>query len=291
MSFLGDIFGGNSKQISTAVTTQEPPAYAKPYLESGLARGEELFNKPREYFAGQTHVDFDPATEEALRVGEARARSGSPLLAGAQDFTSGVMGGGFTNPAIAQLQGTAQGDYLASGNPYLSAAMQPAIDQVQGQFSQAGRLGSGANMAAMTGALAPIYADNYARERQNQLAAQRAIGGYAQNDLQNQFLAAGAAPALAAADYSDISQLASYGQAREGKAGEVLSGDIARHNFLQNEPGERLANFMANTKGGTFGGTNTQPIYGNPTASAIGNVANLGAAANLFSRAFRPARS
>lgn len=286
MSFLGDIFGGGSKQISTAVTQNEPPAYAKPYLESGLERGEELFNQPREYYPDQTFVDYSPASLEAISRGETRALTGSPLLSNAQNFTNATLGGGFVNPAIAGLQSTADGDFLAANNPYLSAAMQPAIDQVQGQFSRAGRLGSGANMSAMTSALAPVYAQNYQNERTNQLAAQRAIGGYAQSDLQNRVNAASFAPSLAQADYSDIGQLAKFGMAREQKTGEALADDIARFNFLQNEPGERLANYMANVKGGTFGSSASQPIYGDPTSSAIGNIANLGMAANLFSKAF-----
>ena len=286
MSFLGDIFGGGSQQISTAVTQSEPPAYALPYLKSGLERGEELFNKPREYYPDQTFVDYDPTSLEAINRGEARARAGNPLLANAQNFTNETLGGSFVNPAIAALQGTADGDFLSANNPYLAAAMQPAMDQIQGQFSGSGRLGSGANMSAMTSALAPVYAQNYANERTNQLGAQRAIGGYAQSDLQNQFNAAAAAPGLAQADYSDIGQMAKFGMAREQKTGEALADDIARFNFLQNEPGERLANYMANTKGGTVGKTTSQPIYGDPTSSAIGNIANLGAAAGLFRKAF-----
>ena len=281
MSFLGDLFGGGSKQTSIATSTNSPPAYAQQYLTSGLERAEELYNTPREYYPGQTYADFSPTTQTALDRGEARAMAGSPLVSGAQNFVNTAMQGGFLNPAAAMLQGTAQGDYLDSGNPYLSAALQPAIDKIQGQFSQSGRLGSGANMSAMTSALAPVYAQNYATERANQLAAQRSIGDLAQTDFRNRAGAAAMAPGMAAEDYTDIGKLAGFGLAREQKTAEQLADNVARYNFLQNEPQQRLANFMALVKGGTVGSQSSQPIYSDPTSSAIGNIATLGAGAKF----------
>lgn len=285
MSFLGDMFGGGSKQTSVATATSAPPSYAQPFLTSGLNRAEEVYNTPREYFPGQTFVDFSPATADALNRGEARAAAGSPLTTNAQNFTNTAMQGGFLNPAAAMLQGTAQGDYLDSGNPYLSAALQPAIDQIQGQFSQAGRLGSGANMSAMTSALAPVFAQNYATERTNQLNAQRSIGDLAQTDFINRANAARVAPSMAAEDYTDIGRQAAFGLAREQKTAEQLADEVARYNFLQNEPQQRLANYMATVRGGTMGSQSSQPIYSDPTSSAIGNIATLGAGAKFANEA------
>jgi hypothetical protein len=281
MSFLGDLFGGGAKQTSIATATSAPPSYAQPFLTRGLERAEEVYNTPREYFPGQTFVDFSPTTQTALDRGEARAMAGSPLVSGAQNFVNTAMQGGFLNPAAAMLQGTAQGDYLDSGNPYLSAALQPAIDQIQGQFSQAGRLGSGANMSAMTSALAPVYAQNYATERANQLAAQRSIGDLAQTDFANRAGAASMAPGMAAEDYTDVGRLAAFGLAREQKTAEQLADEVARYNFLQNEPQQRLANYMATIQGGTIGGQSSQPVYSDPTASAIGNIAAIGQGAKF----------
>ena len=286
MSFLGNLFGGGSKQTSIAQTSSGPPDYAKPYLERGLSRADELYNTPRTYYPNQTYVDFSPATAEALARGETRAMAGSPLLSGAQNFINTAMGGGFVNPAIDMYMPTARGDFLSASNPYLSAALQPAINQIQGQFSRAGRLGSGANMSAMTSALAPVYAQNYATERANQMAATQALSGLAQTDYQNRFGAAQLAPQFAEADYGDISKLAAFGTAREQKSAEALADDIARFNFLQAEPTERLSNYMTFVRGGTMGGTQSQPIYSDPTASAIGNLAGLGQAAYYGSKAF-----
>lgn len=285
MSFLGNLFGGSTKQTDTRTTTNDPPAYAQPFLTSALNRAEEVYQTPRSYFPGQTWVDFAPATLEALNRGEARAYAGSPLARSAKDFMGTALGGGFINPAAAQLGETARGDFLG-GNPFLTAALQPVRDRISGQFSGAGRYGSGAHAAAMTGALAPVYAENYARERANQLAAQRSIGNLAQSDFQNRFAAAAAARPLADADYTDIGRLAGIGQAREQQTAKQLTDEMARFDFLQNLPQERLTNFINTVRPSTVGNRASQPIYSNPTSSAIGNIAALGQAANYISKLF-----
>ena len=281
MSFIGDLFGGDdTEQVSIAQTntSTEPPAYAKPFLERVLSESETLFETPSTFFPGQTYIDFSAPTLAALNAGEARAMAGTPLTPAT---TASVLRGlDFSNPATDMLMQTARGDFVNQGNPYLDAALQPAIDRIQGQFSQAGRLGSGANVAAMTSALAPIYAQDYANERALQQQAQTALGGLAQGDVQLQQRAAALAPTAAAFDYDDIGRLAQFGQARELKAAEQLADEMARFDFLQNEPLRRLQNFAGLVRGGTIGGesSSTQPIYANPTSAGIGNLATLGAA-------------
>lgn len=291
MSFIGDLFGGDdTEQVSIAQTNQssEPPAYAKPFLERVLSESETLFETPSTFFPGQTYIDFSAPTLAALDAGEARAMAGTPLTPAT---TASVLRGlDFSNPATDMLMQTARGDYVNEGNPYLDAALQPAIDRIQGQFSQAGRLGSGANVAAMTNALAPIYAQDYARERALQQQAQTALGGLAQGDVRLQQQAAALAPTAAAFDYDDIGRLAQFGQAREVKAAEQLADEMARFDFLQNEPVQRLQNFAGLVRGGTIGGksTTTQPIFANPTSTGIGNLATLGAAGKFVRDIFRP---
>ena len=285
MSFLGDLFGSKPSPVSIATTSNAPPSYIEGPLKDAINTAVDIGGKPLQYYPNQTYVDFSPTTMGAIEMGEARAEGGSPLVSSAQDFTNTAIGGGFTNPAANMLMSTAQGDFLSGNNPYLSAAMQPAIDQVQGQFSQFGRLGSGANMSAMTSALAPVYAQNYATERQNQLAAQNAIGDLAQQDFANRIGAAAMAPTLAAQDYTDIGQLLNFGAMREAKTGEALASDIDKFNFEQQEPQTRLANLLAALRGGTMGSTSSQPIYADPTSAAIGNIATLAGGAKLASDA------
>jgi len=183
----------------------------------------------------------------------------------------------FTNPATDYLTQTARGDFLNANNPHLAAALQPAIDRVQGMYSRAGRLGSGANLGAVTQAIAPVYAQQFDRERGRQMQAQQMLGDLANEQQRTRMAAATMAPTTAAADYDDINRLVGYGAAREGKAGEALRDQMARHDFLQNEAAKRLAEYAAIVRGGTIGSTGTTetPYYSNPTQQGIANVANI----------------
>jgi hypothetical protein len=282
MSFIGDIFGGGD-EVTTVEQTQTttPPAYALPHLTRILGEAENLFGQPRSFFPGKTYTDFSAPSLAALGAGEGRAVAGSPLIPQAQGAVSGALG--FTNPANEFLTSTARGDFLNAGNPFLEAALQPAIDRVQGQFSRAGRLGSGANIGALTQALAPVYAADYDRERSRQIQAQQFLGGLSNQDQRTRLAAAAMAPTAAAADYDDIGRLAQFGAIREAKGGEALRGQMARFDFLQNEPARRLAEYAALTRGGTIGGdvASQTPYFSNPTQQGIGNIANIAGIASF----------
>jgi hypothetical protein len=73
----------------------------------------------------------------------------------------------------------ANGSYLQSGNPYFNDALKGQLDQtanqVQSQFSGAGRYGSGANTGVLTNSLGNIrssaLSDQFNRDSQNMLTA------------------------------------------------------------------------------------------------------------------------
>ncbi len=277
MSFIGDLFGGGDDEVTTVAqtSTSEPPAYALPHLTRVLSEGQNLFEQPRSFFPGKTYIDFSAPTLAGLGAGEARAAAGNPLIGQAQGAVSGAMD--FANPATDLLTQTARGDFLNANNPHLAAALQPAIDRVQGMYSRAGRLGSGANLGAVTQAIAPVYAQQFDRERGRQMQAQQMLGDLANQQQRTRMAAATMAPAMAAADYDDINRLVGYGAAREGKAGEALRDQMARHDFLQNEAAQRLAEYAALTRGGTIGSTGTTqtPYFSTPTQQGIANVADM----------------
>ena len=277
MSFIGDLFGGGDDEVTTVAqtSTSEPPAYALPHLTRVLSEGQNLFEQPRSFFPGKTYVDFSAPTLAGLGAGEARAAAGNPLIGQAQGAVSGAIN--FANPATDLLTQTARGDFLNANNPHLAAALQPAIDRVQGMYSRAGRLGSGANLGAVTQAIAPVYAQQFDRERGRQMQAQQMLGGLADQQARTRMAAAAMAPGTAAADYDDINRLLAFGSAREGKAAEKLRDDMARFDFLQNEPAQRLAEYAALTRGGTIGGSSTTntPYFSNPTQQGIANIANI----------------
>lgn len=124
--------GGSSGTVNTQV---EPPAYAKPFLEFGLAQAKDRFmDEMPSYYPNSTTVGFAPESEMALNMVRDRALDPSSLTASSQGVVQ------------QNLMGT---------NPLMSMAFKPVIDTVESQFAKSGRLGSGANQQALASALAP----------------------------------------------------------------------------------------------------------------------------------------
>ena len=250
--------GGGDKQETSA----EPWGAVKPYLRRGYAAAEEdILDRPREFFPGQTYVDYSPETEQALALQTARAGS-NPLLGQAQDYTGSVLAG----------------DYLGQ-NPYLSqlsdSVLADVMPQVASQFGGAsGRFGS-PGMAEALGqgvsrGMAPYLFQEYGAERGRQQQA------------------AGMAPGMAQADYFDIGQLGAVGQAREGLERLALQDEMNRFNFGQQEPTQRLQDYMGILSGSAplIGGAGrvTQAGQGGGLSAggALGGAASGAAAGSMI---------
>jgi hypothetical protein len=198
------------------------------------------------YFPGSTVVPFSNESEMAMGAQTRRAMYGSPVTQSAQD----------------QNLATTRGDFLY-GSPGFDAAYQAAankiIPQVDSAFAGAGRYGSGLARTAQTQALGDAFAGLYNQERQRQQAA------------------SALAPTLAGQDYADINALSQVGAQREGYAGDLLAEQIARHEFQQNLPYEKLQQYASIVQPGLgIGGqrTSMSPLYRNRAAGALGGAAS-----------------
>lgn len=262
-----DLFGGSSPSGTAQTTISDRPL---PVIEDALGRlipqAEQLADTPVEAPDFNTVVPFSFQTEDALQLQEQRALGGSDLERAAQD-------------AILQ---TARGDFLQRENPAFQAFAERITgdigSQINSQFSAAGRLGSPGQAESLGrgigDALAPLAFQDFRAERQNQLSA------------------AELAPGLAALDFANIAALQDVGRQREAQLGSEIQDKLNRFNFAQNEPRQRIAEVLALIGGGKFGSnrTQTQPIFSNPTATGIGNLAGLASiAGSLFGKggAFR----
>ena len=240
-------YKGTGSTTTTSATNTDPWSAQQPFLKTGFARAKtDVLDRPLSYFPESTVVPFSPESEVALAGQAGRAISGSPLLSGAQDYTGDVLSGKFTDP---------------SSNPFLSGVSDAVLSEVQPRvastFSRAGRTGGSPLQAEALGrgvsrGMAPYLFGEYGRERGIQEAA------------------AARAPALAREDYYDIGQLGQVGAAREAKAEEGLAEQIARFNFGQQEPTNRIAQFT-NLIQGNYGGTST----GSSTAKQSANTGML----------------
>jgi hypothetical protein len=222
----------------TTVQRTEPWSGQIPYLLGDAKKdiaglfpeANRLYGQPGPlYYPGQTVAPFSPEHEMALNAQAARALYGSPLTAAGGDELQRTLGGGYLN-----------------GNPYLQNAIDAAsrglvrnyqnavAPGIDSSFSLAGRYGSGAHQAAQSAAQQNLAA----AERGNMLNALNLVPGYA------------------AQDYNDIAQLNAVGQTREQMAQSLINDQIARWNFEQQQPADKLRQYAALVQG-NFGSTQT----------------------------------
>lgn len=266
---------GGSKpatQTTTQTVSSKPWGEQIPYLKEVFGEAQQNYNNPMQYFPGSTVAPFSPESNIAMNLTSNRALTGSPLVAGAQGYAGDVLSGGYlnSNPAFNYLHDTASGGMLDS-NPYLNAMYDKAWSRVapsiSGQFGSAGRFGSGFHKAALGDAAnnlaTDIYYRNYQNERGNQMNAAGVLGSIYNQERGLQQSAMGAAPGLADYDYKDIGALASVGNARETQQQRLINDQVARQNFDQMEPWQRLAlynSFIQGNYGGTSTGTATGTV-------------------------------
>lgn len=222
--------GGGS--TSTTVAQAQPWSAQIPYLQEIFGQAQSLYrsNTPQ-YYPGATVAPTAPEAGQALAMQAARATQGSPLNALAGQ----------------QLQAALGGQYLMQDNPYFAQMARRVADtvtpEVDSRFAQAGRYASGAHSGALGQALGreigALAYQNYAQERDNQMRA------------------ATLAPQVAAQDYADIERLAAVGAQREAMAQALINADIARFNFNESLPFNKLAQYQ-DLIAGNYGGTRTE---------------------------------
>jgi hypothetical protein len=252
---------------STTVTTSQVDPTIQPFLNFGLTEAQKLYQAGGpQYYPGQTYVGPSQTTQTGLQALEQRAMQGNPLLGQSQN----------------QIASTISGQYLG-GNPFFQGAFAPAAQAATQAFqksmgdissaaSKAGRYGSGA-MERLQGS-----ASNALAKELTNTAGELAYKNYADERTRQQ-AATLAAPLMANADYQDIQNLLTAGQAREGYTGQQTAADIARFNFQQNAPQQNLSTFLSSVYGNPMANLRNQTQSGSTNTSNLQNI--LGTAATL----------
>ena len=234
--------GGGGGSSGTQVQGIDP--MLKPYVRYGLNEAVDLYKSGvPNYYPGQTFISPSEQTQAGLQAQQTRALQGNPLLPAAQQQQQSVIGGQYlaNNPFFNQA--------LAGAGQAATSQYFDAINQAQSGASQAGRYGSGAqenlfNRAGTT--LANTLANTAGNLAYQNFGAERG----------RQEAAAMNAPQLAMADYGDIAQLRDVGQTAEDYQQAALQGDIARFDFEQNLPYQKLSNLLG-------------AVYGAPQGSVV----------------------
>jgi len=246
--------GSNPSSVTTT-SSQEPSEFIKPYFQQAVDSAQDLYEgSSPNFFPNATYTDFAPETSTALNLTTARALAGNPLLNQSQFQASNILAGNYLNPTT---------------NPYSKALYDQmagdVMSDVNSQFTEAGRFGSGANQEILTqelGQLAnQVYGDQYNRER----------------DIMANTMAT--APGLGEMDYNDIAKLQGVGLEKESLEQAKLQDAINRFDYNETKPYNKLNQYLASIGASVPSNTlETTPVFRNTGA---GLLKGAGMGANL----------
>lgn len=223
--------GGKYSQHQEGVGTSVPWGPQQPYLLGAFQEAARLYDKPIQYYPGQTVAGFAPEQRTAQSLATNRALLGSPLLGASQQY----------------VYDTTMGKYLTpESNPYLKhyteRAFEETLPQLDTSAIQAGRYGSGAWGQMKGRTMADIQSNIY--------------GQAYETDRERQERAAGMGPGMAREDYYDIGQLAAVGEEKQAMDQALKDAEVKKWEFEQMQPWERLSMYI-NAVTGDYGGTTT----------------------------------
>lgn len=203
--------GKGGSETQETVTTSEPPAYVKPYIQAGLSEGQRLYNTSPLY-TGQT---FNPDEQSGISMMRAQAL-GDQLQGPASDYTRSVIGGDYLTPdAIGEASAPFVQDFLGGHNR---------------AWEGAGGTGGSLEAEAAGRGIANVVAQQYGAER----------------GLQQQ--AAQMAPAMDAAGYAPAQAMWNLGGMQQQRIQQYQQEPWDR---LARYTGIALGNAPAQLAGGT----------------------------------------
>lgn len=248
----------------TTVSTQAPWGPQQKYLEEIFAEAEKNYKGPNPaYFPGQVTAALDPATKAAQDL----------MLSNA------------TNAQTQADQAAATSKWMmtdamdVSKNPYLQAAIQAAINPMMQNFYGAGgqmqQLRGGAGDAGQYGGSRQGIAEGIATRGLTQkigdTSSQMSYQGY-QSGLDAAKHALSLAPQTMKMQVAAPTMMDAVGTQRQAYEQKLIDDQIAKWNWEQNLPAEKLAVYR-NTITGNYGGTGTATApagSSNPYLSAAG---------------------
>ena len=273
---MGKKGGGGGGGSTTTVQKADPWAGQQPYLQDIFQQAQQLYNAggmAPNYYPGQTVADQSKWTQDALQMQADRAQNGSPLI----DNASNAMNNITTGQALQNNQGLNVLNQLSQeDNPYVDELYNRANSQAQsainGNFSAAGRYGSGAHAAASADA-----ANNLANEMYSSLWDKRADAAASAGQLYNtgigqQVVAGQTGQQLANQAYTDAEALSQAGGMMDDYNQQLINADIDRYNYNQQKALLALQNYN-NLIQGSYGGTTTTTGQQSSSGSTLGNVA------------------
>lgn len=257
--------GGGEEQVSTT----KPWAGAQPHILEFLRRSREFLNQPSQMYGGE--MTTGPGQLSGAGLEAARGFIGNDSGADLRAFAGEAMGGFASNPMLDQTF-----DAAAEGvTRNFQRVTQPGIESA---FARAGR-GSSASSGRAVGVAQGELADSL-----GDLASQFYYTDY-ERRMGDRFRGAALLGEADRLDAGKIGVLGAAGAQEDAYSQQRLDEMIARFNFGQQEPQQRLDQFGQRV-GAITNGYSTTETSGLPGGGSPGLAVGLGlmsALATVFS--------
>ncbi len=212
---------------SKAKQEREVKPYDEQQLNEMLGRLRGLGATPMQFFPGQTYAEMDPRQTEALGMRE--------------EFARGM--GGMVDPTMAAWRSTLSAPDVAN-NPYVQGMLEQqadiagrtlreAIPGIESQAIAAGGLGGSRQ------GVVEALRERGIREALAQSAAQTQLGAYGQGLAQQRY-GLSAAPGMAGFGMMPADVLGGVGATYRTEDQRAINEAMARHQFAQEEPWQRI---------------------------------------------------
>jgi len=263
----------------TTTTTNEPPAYVKPYLQNAAKSASNLSQIPFEYFPNQTYIGQNEFQDQG--ASQALAYGTSPAMMSQINNAMGAQQSMLAAPDVAN-------------NPYLTniknsnarlvgeQLQRNVMPGIQDQFVSRGGLGGSRQ------GIAEGLAASDAQKQIMDYNARIDAAGYGEG-LAQQRAGMGFVPQTMGLGYMPAQAMSAFGQYANQDPQLSLQEQMSRFDFAQQEPWDRLNQAMAvymGMPGSTTSATNPNAGMGTNPLMGLGGLGLQGA--SLYSM-FNPA--
>jgi hypothetical protein len=266
---ISECKGGDSGGTQTTVQKTSPWEGVQPHLLKVYEEAQRQYNQPMEFFGGQTYADMNPTQTQGLQ---------SQL-----NYAQGMMG---DINATRQAQMNALNAPDVANNPYIGGVADTITQRMNRNFQEnlLPAISGGAIQAGQPGGSRQGVAQGVAAR-----GTQEALGGalsdlygnaYSQGlDAQGRALAL--APQTAQLGMLPGQSMYNIGQIQRAEDQRPITEAMARHEFAQNEPWERLAKYSGllgtglgygttSTTGPNMSGGGSSPMAGAAAGASMG---------------------
>jgi hypothetical protein len=275
--------GGSKTQTTTQ--NSQPWAGAVPGLQTAMSGALNQYNQGMpEYYHGSTVAGMNGQQMAGINGIKSGAGMAGQLAQTGTNALNGIINGKTDVSGFDQFKSGQPNPYL--GDLYSQGA-RGVTDDVNAQFSKAGRYGSGAQTNVLSRNLGDMWtnlaAPAYENDRNRALSAANSVAGYSAGDRALNLNAANSLGGMYDLSQAGNKDMLGVGQLLQEQRQKELDDQVSRWNYNQNAPRANVEwlNNIASQQGGlgsTSTGTGANPNHRSASDNLMGLGSTLGAA-------------